>query len=162
MKKSVYFILGIALLSVTACKTTVEGVQKDSVTTPPVVQKALLTADRDSVAWTANPGSSKIVSDTITLYGTGTTGLNDTLIFKLKYTSPGTYTLNSNQVSYHSAITDGTISNVHTIDDAYNNNITISYDMPTNITSGTFNVKFLDPGAKDISFLNGKFSVLLK
>ena len=134
----------------------------DTITKDPVVQKALLTADRDSVAWTANPSNSKILNDTVTLYGIGTTGLSDTLIFKLKYTSPGTYNLTSDQVAYHSAMVSDTVSNVHKIDSLYSNTITIAYDMPTNITSGTFNVKFLDPGAKDISFLNGKFSVLLK
>ena len=151
-------------MAASACKTSVIGVSPNDTTTKPVTPKTAMTADRDSIPWTADPTNSSKLNDSITIYGKGTThgAPADTLIFKIKYTSPGTYVLTKDQASYRTVKLVDTVSNIHKLDSLYSNSINITYDMATNRASGTFNVKFIDSAAKDISFLNGKFNTPLK
>jgi hypothetical protein len=89
--------------------------------------------------------------------------IKDTLVMTVDYKDgQSVYKLNSGQVYYHAAVAGGPVK-TYQLDSLYTGNQVIidKYDMHANISTGTFTLKLLNPGQPDISFVNGKFQVLI-
>jgi hypothetical protein len=165
MKKSYLLIIGLFITITFSCKKN----EKLCCVLP--TSDSRETAERNGILYETPDVHGALSTDSIAITSAGLAGISnndfilDSLSVKLKYTGIGTYKLSQNQVYYFirlsltNTYSANTPVNTYTLDTNFDNSLTISdYNSSTNIMSGTFSVKFIDPNsATDISLLSGTF-----
>lgn len=138
---------------------------------------AKITAQKNGASWSpvyANGVLTEFdtlkISATSEVYQSFTYDKIDTFNITIKYTSPGTYQLKTNQ-AFYGVFNKGAVT-WYQLDKSYNNVIDITAyerinaDTPNGPfyakITGTFNLRFVDPdNPSGISFQNGSFYALL-
>lgn len=156
MKNLIFIAFAAFVLFITAC-------HPDKCCVPPG-STDYITAQKDSVLWDANPASTTVNNDTVTIVGqTNNPGaLQETLVIKVIYNGLGNYNLTNGQAVYYTTAGQSAPVIKHDIDTLFANSLNIFFYAPGNIV-GTFNLKFMNtpPSTKDIAFLEGTFEIPL-
>jgi hypothetical protein len=158
MKNLVFIVLAAFVLLDTAC-------HPDNCCVPPG-STVYMRAQKDSVQWEADPSTSTIRNDTITIIGkTDKPGaLQETLGIKIKYNGLGNYNLHNDEAFYYTTAGQSTPVVSHKLDSLFANSVNIFfYDPGSGTIVGSFNMKFISSPSslKDIAFLQGSFEVPL-
>lgn len=158
MKNPVYIFVTAIVLTAFGCSK-----HYDCCLAP---QPMLTTALRNDSSWTASffegaGGYSNMKVSAASVMPLNKNNINDTLVMTINYQDgQSIYKLSAGQVYYHSAVAGGAVK-TYQLDTLYTGNVlTVNqYDMHWNLSTGTFALKFINPGKPDITFLNGKFEV---
>lgn len=149
------------LLTLTVfCCALIVSCKKDNKT---VVNDLFIGAFKQGNNWVAKPSTGIIPStDSLQVQGFKQVG-EENLIFKIKFTGKGTYSLKGAQATYFTTLGMDAITSNYKLDDTQTNTVTVnSFNVATGIASGTFEMNFLrtyGSGDAKISFTGGKFYI---